>query len=286
MNARSNASFWNKCRKLPPEISSTGGGFLLKKFNIPCANDAARGSTILFFSDCHIKTAQTTSGSWFSRRKIPWSGLDFMAENIHEAISATSPDYIIYGGDLVTHSCWLDDAMSFMAGLKAKKLKISVPGNWDKRRRRWMPHAIWDKAYRQAGFTMLCNEELIADGIRFMGMDDNKLGIPKYLPATNKQTALFNCVITHNPDAVPFAMSDDDIKETDLILCGHTHGGQIRLPLFGALKTSSEHWKKFEQGMYDHRTGRAKMIVSSGMGSTFLNVRINCPPEIIVMTLV
>jgi predicted MPP superfamily phosphohydrolase len=72
----------------------------------------------------------------------------------------------------------------------------------------------------------------------------------------------------------------------DLYLCGHTHGGQIRLPLFGALITSSDFWKRYEMGRYEE--GHTTLYVSRGLGMEGMGApraRFLAPPEIVLWTL-
>jgi hypothetical protein len=72
----------------------------------------------------------------------------------------------------------------------------------------------------------------------------------------------------------------------DLYLCGHTHGGQVRLPGFGAILTSSQLGKRYEMGLY--REGQTSMYVSRGVGLEGLSaprVRFLAPPEITLITL-
>jgi predicted MPP superfamily phosphohydrolase len=67
----------------------------------------------------------------------------------------------------------------------------------------------------------------------------------------------------------------------DLYLCGHTHGGQIRLPLIGALVTSSKFWKRYEMGRYVE--ANTTLYVSRGIGMEGMGApraRFLCPPEI------
>jgi predicted MPP superfamily phosphohydrolase len=67
----------------------------------------------------------------------------------------------------------------------------------------------------------------------------------------------------------------------DLFLAGHTHGGQIRLPLIGAVVTSSIYWKRYEMGLYTQ--GHTWLYVSRGIGMEGLGApraRFLCPPEI------
>ena len=90
-------------------------------------------------------------------------------------------------------------------------------------------------------------------------------------------------VISHNPDAIMEFTAD--LGSIDLILCGHTHGGQIRLPLLGALRTSSRYWRKFDYGHYIHAKTGTNMIVTGGLGNTLLDFRFCCRPEVVQLTL-
>ena len=90
--------------------------------------------------------------------------------------------------------------------------------------------------------------------------------------------ACFTVLLYHTPDLMPEAAA----AGVDLYLCGHTHGGQIRLPLFGALVTSSRFWKRYEMGRYEE--GRTTMYVSRGIGMEGLGApraRFLAPPEIV-----
>ena len=92
----------------------------------------------------------------------------------------------------------------------------------------------------------------------------------------------FTLLLYHTPDLIPEAAD----LGVDLYLCGHTHGGQVRLPIFGALVTSSAFWKRYEMGWYQkHKT---VMYVSRGLGLEGLGaprVRFLASPEVVLWTL-
>jgi predicted MPP superfamily phosphohydrolase len=72
----------------------------------------------------------------------------------------------------------------------------------------------------------------------------------------------------------------------DLYLAGHTHGGQWRLPLFGAILTSSKFWKRYEAGAYQE--GSTHLYVSRGIGLEGFGTpraRFFCPPEVVLISL-
>jgi hypothetical protein len=92
----------------------------------------------------------------------------------------------------------------------------------------------------------------------------------------------FTLLLYHSPDLMPEAVE----LGVDLYLCGHTHGGQIRLPFFGALITSSDFWKQYEMGRYEQ--GCTTLYVSRGLGMEGLGApraRFLARPEIVVWTL-
>lgn len=97
------------------------------------------------------------------------------------------------------------------------------------------------------------------------------------IPADSPTVLLY-----HSPELMPQAAEN----EIDLYLCGHTHGGQVRLPLIGPLLTSSQLGRKYVMGLYRH--GRTHLYVSRGIGLEGLSaprVRFMCPPEMTLITI-
>jgi predicted MPP superfamily phosphohydrolase len=92
-----------------------------------------------------------------------------------------------------------------------------------------------------------------------------------------------NILLYHSPDIAPIAAR----AGVDLQLSGHTHGGQVRLPILGALYASSLYGKRFESGRY--QVGSMTLYVSRGLGMEGMaapRVRFLCPPEVVVWELV
>jgi predicted MPP superfamily phosphohydrolase len=93
----------------------------------------------------------------------------------------------------------------------------------------------------------------------------------------NNPATPFTLLLYHTPDLMPQAVH----AQVSLYLCGHTHGGQIRLPVIGALVTSSKYWKRYEMGRYVD--GNTILYVSRGLGMEGKGApraRCLCPPEI------
>ena len=83
-------------------------------------------------------------------------------------------------------------------------------------------------------------------------------------------------LLTHNPDIFP-----EVPNRVNLTLAGHTHGGQVRLPIIGPLFTASNYGNKYAIGMVEEN-GK-KLIITRGIGVSILPVRFNCLPEINVI---
>ncbi|MDY6875558.1 MAG: hypothetical protein SWK90_05060 [Chloroflexota bacterium] len=92
----------------------------------------------------------------------------------------------------------------------------------------------------------------------------------------------FTLLLYHSPDLMPDAVE----LGIDLYLCGHTHGGQMRLPLFGAIFTSSDFWKRYEMGHYEEEN--TTLYVNRGLGMEGMGApraRFLAPPEVVLWTL-
>jgi predicted MPP superfamily phosphohydrolase len=124
-------------------------------------------------------------------------------------------------------------------------------------------HSLW-----LMGLT--CSRDLAADGAQLRGL----------LEASSPGMA--SVLLYHTPDLMPQAVS----LGVDLYLAGHTHGGQWRVPGFGAILTSSRYWKRYEAGAY--RDGSTLLYVSRGLGMEGFGTpraRFFCPPELVEITL-
>jgi hypothetical protein len=84
------------------------------------------------------------------------------------------------------------------------------------------------------------------------------------------------------PDYSDTVLSHPRGRLVDLMLSGHTHGGQVRLPFVGALHLPPG-GKKYAEGLF--RLGSMQLYVNRGIGTVGLPFRLNCPPEITLFTL-
>lgn len=134
------------------------------------------------------------------------------------------------------------------------------------------------------GWVHLKNRKLerTSDGIKLeiVGLDDPHIHRADIRVATRRDPAAFGLAVVHSPDPTPELAS----LGYDLIVAGHTHGGQVRLPIAGALVTNSSFPTRLASGLM--RFGRAYVHVSPGMGtSKYAPFRFLCRPEATVLEL-
>jgi uncharacterized protein len=111
------------------------------------------------------------------------------------------------------------------------------------------------------------------------GAPDPDLAIPAAIRNVPGEPVILMC---HAPDYADQLLKHLSGQAVDLMLSGHTHGGQVRLPLFGALELPSL-GRKYVEGMF--RLGRLQLYVNRGIGTIGVPFRLFCPPEITMFTL-
>ncbi len=222
------------------------------------------GIKIVFASDFHIKPNQ--------QKRL---------EKIVELINLQNPDLVLSAGDFVCghlkHTTMQPEGIAKGLGkIKSKYGIYTTLGNHDL----WHDVQKFTNALKNNNIRVLnnSNEKLIINGktLYIAGIQykpKNILQISKALENTQKPTIM----ITHSPDEFPKMQRE----RVSLVLAGHTHGGQIRIPFIGPLFTASSYGDKYAKGFIEEN-GK-KMITTTGIGTSILPIRFNCPPEIVVI---
>lgn len=197
-------------------------------------------------------------------------------------VNTAQPDVIVISGDLVRSGVRPADLESFLAALRARSGKFLVWGHDDYRAgvpRTWGPEAV-----RRAGFTLLSNgsRKIRYPGGRIViaGLDDPITGHDSLKLAMAHVARRDACILVAHSPEIAASLGNWDI---DLVLAGHTHGGQVRLPVIGALWAPQGTTAHLE-GWFDVDPG-VRLHVSRGLGWSFLPVRLFCRPAIDVITL-
>lgn len=193
---------------------------------------------------------------------------------------AEQPHLIALTGDFVDRSPDdLEHALDVVRDLWAPFGVYAVPGNHDH------AHgglAAWRRALAErSGIRDLTNRHvLIAHGdatLCVAGVDDLDEGRPQLrLPPPGLRD--FTLLLAHNPDQAERSRRHDD--HVDLILSGHTHGGQIRIPALGPLHRKST---TYDQGL--RRRPWTQVYTTRGLGTTLLPIRFNARPEVAILEL-
>lgn len=241
--------------------------------NLPAAFD---GTTVAFVTDTHHG---------------PGVGLDYLAEVV-AMTNALRPDLVALGGDYVqrarfhhlqrpgSHQGYIAPGVGVLGELRAPLGRFAVLGNHDRRESVMLTR----RALADHGFTELTNAGVWLErgGARLWlcGVDDWATGRPNLRAALGDTTLDDACLLlSHNPDFV------ERIRDprVDLVLSGHTHGGQVVLPLIGAPVTASRYGRKYVHGLVQGPS--ARVYVSRGVGTIGPPVRLRCPPEVALITL-
>lgn len=220
---------------------------------------SGQGIKIAHFTDTHF--------SWHTK---PRRFLKFA-----KSIKENCPDMILFTGDLFDKVDWASkrdwtDLIGILSELQAPLGKLAILGNHDFDNQK---NADFVKQIlKQSGFKILQNETQKSGEFSISGLDDLREGKPDF--GLFPETAPFSLLMLHEPDAI---LQVENLKRFDLIVAGHSHGGQIRL---GNIRLRNNGSKTFDSGLY-RITPQTSLYVNSGIGLTFLPIRLGVPPEIV-----
>ena len=196
----------------------------------------------------------------------------YRLKKIVKLINIQNPDIVLSGGDYIkghTGKTTLDIETIAHELSKINAPVYTVLGNHDG----WYDKYRVKSALEKNGIAVLSNSSIKAQGITIAGVEDLQTGTPNAEIALQEAESP-SVLLTHSPDIYY------DIKQPiDLILAGHVHGGQVRLPK--AIIVPSKYGTKFACGDFNETGNR--MIVTKGLGTSILPLRFNAVPEIIVI---
>lgn len=244
-------------------------GIITKEYNITDSNipDSFDGIKIVHFSDLHYNRA-------ISLEKV---------KSIVQEVNLINPDIVVFTGDLIDKDVTLSDddykdLTALLSNINAKYGKYSVLGNHDYDS---MDEVI--KVYNDSNFNYLDNdydiiysknsEKIFIGGVNTVSyhMDD----INKALQDLKKDDSInYKIVLVHEPDISDKIVDDYSVN---LILAGHSHNGQIRLPIIGPIYTP-KYAKKYYDNYYD--INGTSLYISSGIGVSTVNYRLWNRPSI------
>lgn len=214
---------------------------------------------VVHLSDLHVTDA------------IPW---DYFAK-VEDEIRRLDPDIVMMTGDYVSRADRLSLFSKWLAGLPRPRVgTFATLGNHD-----YWAGAPEDvrRALRAAGVHVLSGTcEIVTaphdQRVRICGTEE-PWGPRPHLGATGSDK-LPTIVLSHSPDNV-YSLKD---AGADVVFAGHTHGGQLRIPGFGAVVIPSSFGRRFDLGHFT--IGATHLFVTAGVGADAPALRLWCPPEL------
>ena len=212
---------------------------------------------------------------------------------IVKRINEYKPDIVVLTGDLIDRDTEMSKMVANVIASELSKIeagvgKFAITGNHDYK------FDEWDSIIKGGGFTNLNNtyetiynggyEQMVIAGISTTQYDDETITerakkATEYINSFEKDGPIFNILIMHEPDVI------DKLENNkfNLILAGHTHGGQIRVPFYGAIVLPPD-GKKYSDGHYSLEN--SDLYVSSGIGVSNVNFRLFDVPSFNVYRLI
>lgn len=190
-------------------------------------------------------------------------------------------DLIVITGDIAEKVKCLDWIVPVLSRLRAREGKYFILGNHEMKLpdpdllRQRMVEAGFIDVGSKAISTPLRGTDILVAGSEVPWFGSNPLLTPDPSPLS----PVFRLLLSHSPDQLCWAKAN----RFDLMLAGHTHGGQIRFPFFGALISPSKFGFRYAGGLYYEEP--TLMHVSRGLCGDH-PIRLNCPPELALLTLV
>jgi predicted MPP superfamily phosphohydrolase len=214
---------------------------------------------------------------------VHFPGNQIAARAALEHLHRERPDIVVLTGDMTESALALNDVRNFAGEARGRLGTVALLGNWE--HRAGVDAGTARTTYRSAGVELLVNQAKTLDiagiPLTLVGLDDGVVGTTNLLVARREVVAGSTEIwMVHAPgfaEQPPEGIS----ARPAMIISGHTHGGQIRIPLLPPVKPTGA--GRFLEGWY-HDTF-APLYVSRGVGTTGIPARFRCPAELPIFTL-
>lgn len=168
-----------------------------------------------------------------------------------------------------------------ISGLSPEDKIYAIYGNHDQ----WLAPEVTRSSFQKNNIQLLVNKTItIKRGqakLNIFGADDYWTGFPTN-PEFPTEPQNINCILAHNPDYISDLLKAR--QHFHLALCGHTHGGQINLPLIGGIHNNIKD-QRFISGLQKTKENQY-VFTSRGIGTVEIPYRWNCPPEVVILTFI
>ena len=218
-----------------------------------------------------VKTTHLRFSDKPAHRFVQFSDLHHKGDRAHtqsvvDQINALSPEFVLFTGDLIEEAKFLPEALEILSGIRVPL--YGIPGNHD-----YWSNAPFEgifKCFAGTGGAWLVDEErVIANGkINLVGVAHLS---PNH-PVPSPKPRMKNILLIHYP-----AWAKAFNEKFDLVLAGHSHGGQVRIPFYGPLVVPFL-VDEYDLGLFQTKAG--PLYVNAGIGWFPYPIRFNCRPEI------
>jgi predicted MPP superfamily phosphohydrolase len=212
-----------------------------------------------------------------------FDGMDRGARRVMELMTGIAPDVTVLTGDYVESAAQLDQLGPFLEACRGRLATVLTIGNWE-HQLNILPADI-RRIADGAGAAFLFNQTHVVRredaSLAIVGLDDPRAGIPSPEQALPDVPSGVPTIWAFHAPGYADLLTAGRYPRPDFMLAGHTHGGQIRLPLFPVLTPAAS--GRFVEGWY--RDTFAPLYVSRGVGTSTIRARFRCPPEIALFSL-
>ncbi len=211
--------------------------------------------------------------------------LDRFNRNVADRINQQQADLILFTGDIVDRSSSLSALQEFLQLIAPKPAKYAILGNWEHHSR--VNITELKTIYAQFNCPLLINESLVhqhqGHALLITGLDDTVEGRPNFTQAlANVQPTANHLILAHAPDQrdlfTPAETQRLNQYQPQLMLSGHTHGGQIRFLNFAPVLPPGS--GNYISGWYEQAA--PSLYVSRGLGGSSIRARLGATPEIVI----
>jgi hypothetical protein len=198
------------------------------------------------------------------------TGFGFIESSVVDAIADAKPDLILLAGDLVHQSGGREPVERFLGALPDAPLGIWLaPGNWEYWRLGRSTKEFYDPG---KGRWLVNTSTAVRADVTLVGLDDDLAGKPDPTAALAGVERPFAIALLHSPSGVAPLLG-----RVDLVLGGHTHGGQARIPFDGPIILPPGDGG-YDRGWYEKKGTR--VFITRGVGMSVLPARFWCRPEV------
>ena len=229
---------------------------------------ATKDTNIVFLFDLHLEN------------------LAIKPDKLANKINDLNADVIVLGGDIIEGKEGIEKLEEYLSNINIKD-KYYILGNHEHNKLGINELEILHDKLKGLGFIYIDNKSLTLDGFNLIGVGDATTNNDKPLKAYEKLNDInsINIVVSHSPD-VNYSLDSNNLL-ADIVLTGHTHGGQINVPFINTQSVNAKVWE--ERGLYkgdyifEGNNQNYSNFTSNGLGGSEIPIRFKAKQHILLL---